>query len=378
MTAAQDRLVEVETVEARVVERASIGAAKTFRPYDHDQVLLMAPLIHDWVPDGLSRRFVADLVDAALDLSAVYAAYVEGRGFPPYDPRLMVKLLVYGYATGMPSSRQARARDPHGTLRCGFCAPISTRTSARSPAFASATSWRRRTCSCRRCGCAGRRPGRSGRRSPSDGTKLRANASRHKAMSYGRMVKAEAQLELRSRRCAPRSTPCWLTPGESMPLRTRVSGSAVAATSCPTSSAPRRTSRPDPGGQGRPWRPRRRARDGSPRRDDRARQDAAGGHAMGASRLRPKPEAQRNFNDPESDHEDRRRRFHQCFNGQAVVDSATQVIVAAELSDPAPDARMLDASLEQLGRQPRRGRRRAVAEGRRWSPTPATCPNTTW
>src|SRR3954470_13406270 len=96
---AQERLVEVEQVEVSAAERALVGAAKVFRPYDQDQVLLMAPSIQDWVPDGHLARFVSDLVDEALDLSAIYAAYEEERGFPPYDPRLMVKLVIYGYAT---------------------------------------------------------------------------------------------------------------------------------------------------------------------------------------------------------------------------------------------------------------------------------------
>src|SRR5258706_4278546 len=67
----------------------------------------MAPVLRDWVPDGDLAHLVSDLVDSgALDLSAIYAAYEEQRGFPPYDPRLMVKLLIYGYANGVTSSRK--------------------------------------------------------------------------------------------------------------------------------------------------------------------------------------------------------------------------------------------------------------------------------
>src|SRR3954447_23884402 len=106
-TAMQQRLVQVEAVEAPLVERAPVGAEKTFRPYDPDQVLLMAPVLRDWVPDGDLAHFVADLVDSGvLDLSAIYADYTEERGYPPYDPRLMVKLLIYGYAVGITSSRK--------------------------------------------------------------------------------------------------------------------------------------------------------------------------------------------------------------------------------------------------------------------------------
>ena len=57
-----------------------------------------------------AAHFVSDLVDEALDLSAIYASYEQERGFPPYDPRLMVKLLIYGYATGTPSSRKLEER----------------------------------------------------------------------------------------------------------------------------------------------------------------------------------------------------------------------------------------------------------------------------
>src|SRR3954454_22271882 len=105
-TASQQRLVEVETVQASMTaERPRVE--KTFRPYDPEQVLLMAPVLREWVPDGDLAHFVADLVDSGvLDLSAIYADYTEQRGFPQYAPRLMVKLLVHGYAVAITSSRK--------------------------------------------------------------------------------------------------------------------------------------------------------------------------------------------------------------------------------------------------------------------------------
>src|SRR3989442_3598740 len=102
----QERLVEVGPAVVSV-ERRPAGEEKTFRPYDREQVLLMAPVLSEWVPEGDLAHFVSDLVESgALDLSAIYAGYEEERGFPPYDPRLMVKLLVYGYANGVCSSRK--------------------------------------------------------------------------------------------------------------------------------------------------------------------------------------------------------------------------------------------------------------------------------
>ncbi len=187
-TLAQGRLVEVESIEAPASGRA-VGAEKTFRAYDPDQVLLLAPSIQDWLPDGHLARFVSDLVDEALDLSAIYAGYVEERGFPPYDPRLMVKLLIYGYATGTPSSRKLEERT-HSDVAVRFlCA-------GQQPDYRPIARFRRRHLDalaglfvqalrlCKRAGLVGLGT------LALDGTKLRANASRHKAMSYDRMVKA--------------------------------------------------------------------------------------------------------------------------------------------------------------------------------------------
>lgn len=105
-TVRQERLVEVASVVAPAAESVAVGVAKAFRAYDPEQVLLMSPVLAEWVPEGDLAHFVSDLVEDALDLSAIYASYEEARGFPPYDPRLMVKLLVYGYANGVCSSRK--------------------------------------------------------------------------------------------------------------------------------------------------------------------------------------------------------------------------------------------------------------------------------
>src|SRR2546428_14084529 len=79
--------------------------AKTFRPYDPDQLLLMPPALADWVPEDHLARFVSDVVDT-LDLAAIEESYDEERGYPPYHPRMMVKVLRYGDCTGVYSSRK--------------------------------------------------------------------------------------------------------------------------------------------------------------------------------------------------------------------------------------------------------------------------------
>lgn len=78
---------------------------KRFRAFDPHQVLLLLPSLDDWLPPDHIARFVADLVDEVLDLGPVLADYTEKRGYPPYDPRLMLRLLIYGYTTGVRSSR---------------------------------------------------------------------------------------------------------------------------------------------------------------------------------------------------------------------------------------------------------------------------------
>jgi transposase len=83
--------------------------AKTFRPYDRDQLRLMPPALADWVPEGHLARFVSDLVDD-LDLTALEDTYAEERGYPPYHPRMMVTVLLYAYCTETYSSRRIAAR----------------------------------------------------------------------------------------------------------------------------------------------------------------------------------------------------------------------------------------------------------------------------
>lgn len=99
----EDRLFDVGPAVEAPSERARVD--KTFRRYDPHQVLLMPPSIDEWLPEEHLARFVSELVDETVDLEPFLGSYTESRGFPPYDPRLMVKLLIYGYVTGVRSSR---------------------------------------------------------------------------------------------------------------------------------------------------------------------------------------------------------------------------------------------------------------------------------
>ena len=115
--------------------------AKGYRDYLPEQDLLLPPSLRDWLPENHLVYFVSDVVDQ-LDLTPIHAVYEkENRGQPPYDPRLMTKLLVYGYCTGVFSSRriQKRMREdiPFKVWR-----PETSWTSGPSPTFARST-WHR-------------------------------------------------------------------------------------------------------------------------------------------------------------------------------------------------------------------------------------------
>ncbi len=348
-TAEQERLVEVEAVEAPAADRVAAGAEKTFRAYDPDQVLLMAPVLAEWIPEGDLAHFVSDLVEGgALDLSAIYASYEDERGFPPYDPRLMVKLLVYGYANGVVSSRKlerATYRDVAVRMLCADQHP-DYRSIARFRARhleALAELFVQALRLCQKGGLVGLGT------LALDGTKLRANASRRKAMSYERMARKEAELD-----------------AEIAAIREQVDGLLADAEA--TDAAEDEAFGADRRGDELPAELQRRedrlarireakealeteAREAETvRREELAEQGKTPRNPPGGrDAFAPKPKAQRNFTDPDSRiMKTADGAFHQCFNGQAIVDSKAQVIVVAELSDQAPDARQLEPALDQL------------------------------
>ena len=166
----------------------------TFRPYQPDQLLLLSPDLREWLPPGHLAHHVSDLVDA-LDLNAFYAPYEgDGRRNAPYEPSMMVKVLIYAYATGVFSSRAiARKLEEDVAFR--------VLGAENFPQHRTICEFRRRHLEdfermfvevvgvAREMGVV-----RFGSLSV-DGTKVRANASKRKAMSYGRMVKEQARLK---------------------------------------------------------------------------------------------------------------------------------------------------------------------------------------
>ena len=276
---------------------------KTFRAFDPDQGLLLPPSLDDWLPAGHLARFIAELVDEHLDLSRIHAGYTEVRGGPPYDPRLMVRILLYGYTTGVRSSRAIERK-------CVDDVPFRWLAAGAGPDYRAIARFRKRHLSalghlfvqalalCQAAGMV------SLGRVALDGTKVRANASKRKAVSYARMTEKEKIL--------------------------------AAEVSALLAEAERIDKAED-------------KQFGKDRRGDELPAELVRRETrLAAAAATPKPKAPRNFTDPDSkimitgD-----GAFHQCFNAQAVADGDHQVIVGAELNTNASDVGNLLPMTEQ-------------------------------
>jgi transposase len=168
--------------------------SKEFRPWKIDEAQLLPPSVQDYVPQDHVSRLIVSLVKESLDLSAILGSYRSGLGQPPFDPRMMTALLLHGYASGIYSSRRiARAT----VERADFMMIVA----GDPPDFRTISEFRRRHLKAladlfvqvlklaEKAGLV-----KLGHVAL-DGTKIKANASKHKAMSYDRMKKREAELE---------------------------------------------------------------------------------------------------------------------------------------------------------------------------------------
>src|SRR6476469_4604881 len=167
---------------------------KTYRDWSPDQPSFFPPSPQDWLPEDDLVYFLIDTV-ATIDLSPIFAHYErEVRGQPPFHPRMMVTLLLYCYATGTRSSRKIMRRS-HVDVACRIIVGDDI------PDFRTISDFRKTHLArletlfvdvLKLCALAGlAKVGTIAL----DGTKVKANASRHKAMSYDRMAKEEARLK---------------------------------------------------------------------------------------------------------------------------------------------------------------------------------------
>lgn len=313
--------------------------AKTFRPYEPDQIYLLPPSPSDWLPAGHLVFFVSDVVDT-LDLSAIYSTYAEERGYPPYHPLLMVKILLYGYARGIYSARKlARACEEDVAFRvlCGENRPdfrtISDFRKRHLEAFAALFLQVLRLC--QQAGML-----KLGHVAI-DGTKIKANASKHKAMSYARMQEEERRLK------------------EEIASLLRKSEAADQAEDARHGADKRGDELPEE--LARRESRLKKIQEARAALEAAARGAAAEAGTVGAPQeeeVKPAPKAQRNFTDPESRIMPASgKTFVQAYNAQAAVDHETQVIVAADVvqasNDKAQLVPMVEQSCENLEETPK-------------------------
>jgi transposase len=315
--------------------------AKTFRPWEVEQTWLLPPSVLELVSARHPAHFVRELVRTRLDLGAIFAAYAEERGYPPYHPAMMTALLLYGYSQGIFSSRKlAKACEE----RIDFMAV----TAMQKPDYRTIGKFRLRHLDalgglfvqvlklCQRAGLV-----RLGHVAL-DGTKVKANASKHKAMSYRRMRETEARLRAEVAEWLRRADaedmsedaehgdrrgdemPDWVA--DKVERIRRIEEAKMALETEAREEAERR-------------------RKGADDDDDEAPPSSRPKHHADGT---PGDKSQRNFTDPDSRILKTRDGYVQGYNAQTAVDATAQVIVATEIYAAQNDAPFLPELLAQL------------------------------
>src|SRR6266699_2047217 len=294
---------------------------KGYRSYLPEQELLLPPSLREWLPENHLVYFVSDVVDQ-LDLSAIHAVYEkEKRGQPPYDPRLMTKLLVYGYCTGVFSSRRIQKR-----LREDI--PFKVLAAGNQPDFRTISDFRKihietlenlfEQVLAMALECGSIKLGRVSL----DGTKLKANASKHKAMSYGRMKEKQQQLKQEVQQLLEQAEAAdeaedrqyGSRRGDELPEELQRRETRLA-----------------------------KSKEAKRVREQRARDKATaeGQSAAEAKRAKPEDKDQYNFTDPESRIMKGADGFVQGYNAQAAVEPTLLLIVGQAVTEAANDKEQL-------------------------------------
>ena len=307
----------------------------TFRPYQPDRGLLLPSDLRDWLPAGHLAHHVSDLVDG-LDLKAFYVRYEgDGRRKSPYEPRMMAKVLIYGYATGVFSSRGlARKLEEDVAFR--------VLAAGNFPSHRTLCEFRRRHLSdfkklfvevvglAREMGVAN-----FGRLSV-DGTKVRVNASKRKAMSYARMLEEERRLKGEIEALVSRAR-------ETDAAEDARFGEAFRGDELPEELSRREDRLAAIRAAKARLEARQREADDAREREPGSKRNPKGGRPYKRDYGEPQDKAQDNFTDPESRiMKTSSEGFQQCYNAHMAVEGANQLIVATEVSSNASDqGRML-------------------------------------
>ena len=322
--------------------------ATTFRPSLPNQSLLFPPSPRDWLPEGHLAFFIADTV-AVLDLHAFYAAYEgDGRRNQPFDPQMMVTVLLYAYATGTFSSRRiARKLEEDVAYR--------VLAAGNFPAHRTVADFRQQHLAAfealfvqvvqvaREAGLV-----KLGTVAV-DGSKLTANASKHKAMSYGRMRTETQRLREEIAALTTRAAAVDAAEdvehgpdvrGDELPAEVQRREDRLATIAAAKARLEARQAEED----------RQKGRTPDDQRKGRGTKPFARDFGV------PPDDAQDNFTDPESRIMKTSSGFDQCYNGQVAVDAASQMIVATGLTTCGADngelVPLLDRTQETLGRGP--------------------------
>jgi transposase len=318
---------------------------KTFRPYVPEQYLLLPPSISDWLPEGHLARFVGDVVEQ-LDLSAIEDAYGEERGYPPYNPRMMTKVLLYAYATGTYASRRI-AKQLVDSVAFRYLA------SGNSPDFRTISGFRKRhgtalsglfdqvlDLCCQSAGLV-----KLGRVAV-DGTKIKANASKHKAMSYGRMAKKKTEIREVVRRIFEEAD--RIDEEED-----RLYGEDKSGDELPEELQTQ---------EGRL----KKIREAMAELKERAKKKAEA-DGKDPQKAKPAKRDQYNFTDPESRIQKTSDGFIQGYNVQIAVDAHAQVIVGQHVAQNSPDAPQLMPAINQVCQRFNRVPKQVLADAGYWS-----------
>jgi transposase len=329
--------------------------SKQFRPWKIDEIQLLPPSVQDFVPKKHLARFILGLVRESLDLREIMSSYPSTLGQPPFDPRMMVALLLHSYASGLYSSRRiAKA--------CRERTDFIMIAALDLPDFRTISDFRKRHLRalaalflqvlklCEKAGLV-----KLGHVAL-DGTKIKANASKHKAMSYERMKKREAELQAEVDRMLAAAEaadaqddethgktktgdemPNWVADKQKRIEKIREAKAALEAEAKAAAEEQRGVetaalAEREAEGRKKPGKP------AAPPSDE------------------PAPKAQRNFTDPESRIMKSKDGFVQAYNAQAAVDGTAQVIVAHDLTQSGSDQTQLvplvAAIAANLGRKP--------------------------
>jgi transposase len=326
---------------------------REYRRYIPEQTLLMPPSLRDWLAEDHLAYFISDAVDA-MDLSAFEERYGKhGPGNQPFNPRMMVKVLIYGYATGVFSSRKIAVK---------LTEDVAFRVLGADnfPAHRTIADFRKLHLKAFRelfvqVVLMAREAGLVKLGTVAiDGTRMRANASKRKAMSYGRMQAEEKRLREEIRELVNRAKRTDAEEdkrygrdrrGDEIPdeLATREKRLATIQAAMKRLEARQRADDEEAGRKPGDHRP------GSGKK----------GHPFKRPMGEPDPKAQDNFTDPESRiMKTSTEGYQQCYNAQAVVDGKSRLIVATRVSNNASDAvqlkPVLDAVRDTAGADPQR------------------------